>query len=104
MDQITLKREMKSKNLSVLDGSLAERVGACIRAVEIAIPPRTRSDRTCMKNVDAWLRGKCVGEIFTGEEVLPRVIDFALEASTPEARNPAAVFMSILKKELNYPN
>lgn len=34
--------------------------------------------------------------------IFRRVIDFALEASGPESRNPAAVFITILKKELGY--
>lgn len=104
MDQITLKRKMQSERLSVLDGTLEDRVYAAIRAVQICIPATTRSDRTCIANVADWLLRKCKSETFPPEEVLPRVIDFALEASTPEARNPAAVFMSILKKEFNYPN
>ncbi len=103
MDEITLKRLMQSKDLTVLDGSLAERVGACIRAVEMSIPPRSQSDRTCLKNVDAWLLKKCHDKRYPPEEILPRVIDFGLEASGPKSRNPGAVFMSILKKELKYP-
>ncbi len=104
MDAITLKRLMKTKNLTVLDGAVAERVGACICAVEMCIPPRSRSDRTCLKKLNAWLLAKCNAGLVSAEELLPRVIDFGLEASGPAARNPAALFMSILKKELNYPN
>lgn len=61
--------------------------------------PRSRSDRTCFRNVTNWLvemhaRGKF------GDEVFGRVLDFAREAGA--GNRPAAVFMAILKKELGY--
>lgn len=67
------------------------------------IPPRNQSDRTSFRNIANW----CQGKIESGDydEDFPQVlIDFAVEAAQPTSRNPAAVFTSILKKELGYPN
>jgi hypothetical protein len=36
------------------------------------------------------------------ERIIPRVLEYAAEAVKGRSRNPAAVFTSILKKELNY--
>jgi hypothetical protein len=94
---------MLHEGLSVKQGSLKQRLVHLERALKIAIPPASPSDRSCYRNVGKWLGEKCQSAGFVADEVLPRVLDFALEASGPESRNPAAVFMSILKKELNYP-
>ena len=63
------------------------------------IRPRTRSDRTCFNNIAKWLTAGCATGQFSNE-ILGRVLDYAKEASA--GRNPAAVFMALLKKELNY--
>lgn len=63
------------------------------------IKPRSQSDRTCFRNVTNWL----VGEIAAGrfdEQIFERVLDYAREAE--KGRNPAAVFMALLQKELGY--
>lgn len=62
------------------------------------LPPRTVSDRTCFRRVAAGpsgLRGLWRG-------VFQKVLVFAREARGPGYRNPHAVFMSILQKELHY--
>lgn len=67
------------------------------------IRPRNQADRTCFWKVSLWADKK----IRTRErdtKFFDLIIDYAREAAGPDARNPAAVFMSILKKELNYPN
>ena len=95
---------MRAGNLSVRDGELSQRVVHLEKALKIVIPPRSVSDRTCFRRVANWLLEKCCAGRFNPDEILSRVLDFALEASSPGAKNPPAVFMSILKKELNYPN
>ncbi|MFH1717136.1 MAG: DUF1376 domain-containing protein [Planctomycetota bacterium] len=65
------------------------------------IRPRTQSDRTCFHNVTKWLVEGCAAGRFN-EAIFGRVLDYAREAS--EGRNPAAVFMALLKKELGYKN
>jgi hypothetical protein len=40
--------------------------------------------------------GKCPPETFE------KVLVFAVEAAGPDSRNPAAVFMKILKEEMGY--
>jgi hypothetical protein len=94
---------MVREGLSVKDGTLNQRTAHLEKALRIVLPPKDQSDRTCFRKVAAWLGEKCSAELFNPDEVLPRVIDFALEASSPGANNSHAVFMSILKKELNYP-
>ena len=104
MDNLTLRIKMIAENLTVKDGPLTQRIVNFEKALKIAIPPKSQSDRTCFRKVANWLLEKCCNEIFKADEILPRIIDFALEATSPGANKPPAVFMSILKKELNYPN
>jgi len=63
------------------------------------IKPRSQSDRTCFRNITSWLMAGCATGHFN-EEIFDRVLDYAKEASG--GRKPAAVFMSLLKKELGY--
>ncbi len=63
------------------------------------IKPRNQSDRTCFRNITNWLIVGCATGCFNGE-IFDRVLDYAREAST--GRNPAAVFMALIKKELGY--
>jgi hypothetical protein len=68
-------------------------------ALSRLIPPRSRSDRTCFRNVANWLVDGCSGGRFT-DDIFERVLDYARQAR--QGDNPAAVFMSILKEELGY--
>jgi uncharacterized protein YdaU (DUF1376 family) len=68
-------------------------------ALRTLLKPRSQSDRTCFRNVTNWL----IVEITKGkfnEDIFARVLDYARESEN--ARNPAAMFMALLKKELNY--
>ena len=67
------------------------------------IKPRTQGDRTCFWKVCLWADKK-VRRRETDAKFYDQIIDYAREASGPDAKNPAAVFMSILKKEQNYPD
>jgi len=64
-------------------------------------PPRTRSDRTCFRNVTNWLVEGCAAGRFN-DEIFGRVLDLAKEARG--GRRPPAVFMALMKKELRYKN
>lgn len=103
MDALQLRARMIAEDLSVREGSMAQRLLAMERVLRMAIPPKTASDRTCYRNVIAWLRRKFDSDRFNPDEILPRCVDYALEASGPTIRNPRALFMSLLKKELGYP-
>lgn len=63
------------------------------------IPVRSASDRTCFRNLTKWLKGQIVLKKLN-EAVYERVLILAKEASS--ARKPAAAFMALVKKELNY--
>ena len=66
------------------------------------IRPLNQSDRTCFRNITNWLIGRCESGRFDNR-VFERVLDYAREAAKG-GRNPAAVFTTILKKELGYKN
>ncbi len=102
MEARDLIKQMQSQGLTIREGTLQERVDDCIEAVKLCIRPRTISDRTCLRNFRRWVLSNCESGLYTPDELMKRVIDHALEASRPECRNPRAVFMSLLKKELNY--
>ena len=68
-------------------------------ALSNIIRPRSQSDRTCFRNVTNWLvEGLASGRF--NEQIFERVLDYAKEARS--GRKPAAVFMALMKKELNY--
>ena len=104
MTESTLRDIMRAEQLSVKDGPDYLRIKQLETALKIVIPPRSQSDRTCYRRIAEWIQEKCDAGKFNIDEMLSRVIDYALEATSPGAKNPPAVFMSILKKELNYPN
>jgi len=63
------------------------------------IKPRNQSDRTCFKNITNWLMTGCATGRFN-HGIFDRVLGYAKESAA--CRNPAAVFVSLLKKELDY--
>ncbi len=67
--------------------------------IEAIIPPRSRSDRTCFDRVARWLQAGCVKKQFD-TDIFDRVLGYANEARA--GQKPAAVFMALLKKELEY--
>jgi len=84
-----------------ISGSAASQALHFNQALVQIIRPRSRSDRTCFRNVTNWLTRGCAEGRFT-QEIFARVLDLAEEAKT--GRKPAAVFMALLKKELGYKN
>lgn len=66
-----------------------------------ALPARTVSDRTCYRRIAAWLIEQVEAGRFD-EDIFPVVLSYATEAAEAPVRNPRAVFVSILKKELGY--
>jgi len=70
-------------------------------ALNSIIRPRSQSDRTCFRNVTNWLIAGCASGKFD-PRIFERVLDLAREAKT--GKNPAAVFMALMKKELRYKN
>ncbi len=65
------------------------------------LPMRNGSDRTCFHRITQWLRQ----EVEAGRReprVFQEVLVWARECRTPGVRNPNALFLSLLKKELGY--
>ena len=103
MDERKLRGIMKAEGIDLLGAtSLNERALAFERALRLVIPPKDISDRTTFRNISNWLLRQCQLDAFDEHTIFRRVLDFALEASGPSSRNPAAVFITILKKELHY--
>jgi len=103
MDEVIFIRKMREQGLDLNEAETIEKKALVFeRALKIVIKPRNQSDRTCFRDLTNWLSAECNAGDLDGDTVFRRVLDFALEASGPGSRNPAAVFMSILKKELEY--
>jgi hypothetical protein len=103
MNEIDLVRQMREQGLDLNSAkTIDEKALVFERALKIAIRPKTQSDRTGFRNVTSWLKDGCKSGRFEASSIFRRVLDFAIEASGPGSKNPAAVFMSILKKELGY--
>ncbi len=65
------------------------------------LPPRSASDRTCYRRITAWVIDQVeAGQ--RGDDIFAIVLSYATEAAAARARNPRAMFVSILKKELGY--
>jgi hypothetical protein len=81
--------------------SLSQQTMAFFETLCTLLPPASVSDRTCFRRVAEWLKaGVNTGRF--NEEIFERVVLYAREAAMGGARNPHAVFVSILKKELKY--
>lgn len=65
------------------------------------IHPKDQSDRTSFRNIAKWAAEQ-IKEGKYDEDVFQQILAYATEAAQPTSRNPAAVFISILKKELGY--
>jgi uncharacterized protein YdaU (DUF1376 family) len=63
------------------------------------IHPRTQSDRTCFRKVANFFAGQ-IAAGKCGVEIYSSALRIAEEAA--KGRNPAACFMALVKKELNY--
>ena len=81
--------------------SPATRAAAFSETLAQIIPPADCSDRTAFRRVARWLAAGCEAGTF-GLEIFPCALDLAREAAGPACRKPAAVFMSLLKRELGY--
>lgn len=99
----TLKDITRERGLSLTDEkSFDYRALVLEKTLRIVLPPRNQSDRTSLRRIANWIREECEPGHFDPDIIYRRVIDFAIEASGPGSKNPAAVFMSIVKKELGY--
>jgi hypothetical protein len=98
MTELQLRNIMTRKGLSINEGPEFQRIAQLEKAVAIVIPPRNQSDRTCLKKMKEWLLKKNAEDDLMLDELLRRIIDYALEASGPRVKNPPAVFIINLKK------
>ena len=103
MNASELNAILKAKKISLHNAiDLYEKKHIFENILKIIIPPKGYGDCVAFRNVSTWLNSKCKDGTYNPDNIFKIVLDFALEASGPHSRNPAAVFMSILKKELNY--
>ncbi len=102
METMELSEKMRRQNLTIREGELDQRVRACMEAVKMCIRPISSSDRTCVRKIGDWATDLCQSGSHSSDELLPRIIDHALEASKPECRNPRAVFMYLMKTQLKF--
>lgn len=103
MDECTLQFKMRERGIDLVTAETIEEKALLFdRALRMVIPPKDISDNVTFRNISNWLVKECKACRFDEHSIFRRVLDFALEASGPKSRVPAAVFMSILKKELGY--
>jgi hypothetical protein len=102
MDERSFVTILRQNRISLHEGSLDQKRLNFSRALSIVIPPRSVSDRTAFRRIASWLQAGCAEGSFSEDAIFRQVLDYALESSRPECRNPAAVFMSICRKELGY--
>ena len=103
MNEVELAQTMRQRNLSVVgDIPVEEKERNMVKTLFIIIPPNTVSDRTAFRNLVRYFTQAACNAGEKPDNVFRILIDFALEASGPKSRNPAAVFMSIVRKEFGY--
>ena len=89
ISQLTSSITFQSETLS-----LTER----LRAI---LPPRSQSDKTCLANVARWFYSQKAAGVFD-DSTRCKILEHATRCGSSSASRPAALFMSILKKEFNY--
>lgn len=72
-----------------------------VEELRTIIMPKSQSDRTTFRRLAEFLANGVESGKFS-ERVFGLVLEFAKEAAGPKSRNPAAVFVSILKEEIGY--
>ena len=104
MDEKQLRNIMIERGLSVVGDELSfeDKCRNMRQTLYVIIPPRSIADRTTLRNVVENYAKIANDKGQPPDSVFKMLIDFALEASGPFSRVPAAVFISILKKEWNY--
>lgn len=104
MEEIRLRQIMNERKLAVIGEAITaeEKTANMIKALYIVLPPKSVSDRTTIRNVVKYYSEMARSQGQQPDSIFKILIDFALEASGPFSRVPAAVFMSIIKKELGY--
>ncbi len=104
MEEITLRNIMNQRGLAVIGEAITaeEKTANMIKALYIIIPPKSVSDRTTLRNIVKFFSATAKAKGQPPDSIFKILIDFALEASGPHSRVPAAVFMTILKKEMGY--
>lgn len=65
------------------------------------IIPKDQSDRTTFRNIADFLKRGIMQQKYT-TKIFMIVLGYAEEAAGPQSRNPAAVFIKILKDEISY--
>ena len=102
MDERTLKNRMIQRGLTVREGTLDQRCLHLGETLDVIFGRGSHADKVTFRRLCAWVRASCENGALSPDEALPRIIDFALESTCPESRNPRAVFISICKKELGW--
>lgn len=86
--------------------SIEKRKVEFINCFKQILRPRDQSDRTSLTRIADWLAEQCEAGKFDETAVFGQVLTWAQEVVTEKKakmiRNPWAVLMSILKKELGY--
>lgn len=103
MTEVELAKIMRAKNLAVV-GEIPdeEKRLNMVKTLYIIIPPKSQTDKVVFRNVVRYFYDTSIHSGRRLDEIFRILIDFALESSGPRSRNPAAVFMSILRKEFGY--
>jgi hypothetical protein len=101
-NSISSRSRSSSTSLSLSTGpSPAQEALAFFETLLATLPARSLSDRTGFRRLAEWLAEGVRGGRFT-REVFPRVLLYARGIDGSAAKNPNAVFLSILRKEMGY--
>ena len=74
MDELTLTSILRQKGINLREGSIDERSLNFARALVVAIPPRSSSDRVAFRNFVRWLTHQCYSGRFEDETIFRRVL------------------------------
>lgn len=91
---IIIMDDETQKQLNVLTLKFSETLKTIIR-------PKDQSDRTTFRKIADFLKKGIENNKYT-TDIFGIVLEYAKEAAGPNSRNPAAVFMKIVKDEIDY--
>jgi hypothetical protein len=80
---------------------LGSRMLAFYETLRETLPAKSRADLTCYRRLSEFLAGGVRAKKFN-PEIFHRVLMMAREATSTAARNPRAVFMANVRKEIGY--
>lgn len=102
MDERSLIRQLRQRNLSLYAVDFNEALKALDFVLDRTVRPQRSADHLALRRIKQWIIDQCQNGSWEHDELFAVVADLAVEASGPAIKNPMAMLIHLLKKELDY--